>query len=234
MRNFFKVFGIIALTAIIGFSMTACPEDDGGGPVHFDDKLELSGDVYTVDYDEDSWFPEYIKYTGTLTLKSDVGGSGKIEGGKLTYAIEVPPAAKLESITGIKTIWAQMGLSSITISDESAKWVQIQYLGVSGSSDYDRVDKRESSGKISESSVSGTYQQVMFVYVDKDVELSAKGGTVEDGEMKTTIKDVSLSLKKGWNAIHVEESASTNFETETGTGTRSFSLGNPELRWVLN
>jgi hypothetical protein len=33
MKNFFKVFGIIALAAIIGFSMTACPgeDDDSGG-----------------------------------------------------------------------------------------------------------------------------------------------------------------------------------------------------------
>ena len=31
MKNLFKLIGIIALAAVIGFSMTACPEDDGGG-----------------------------------------------------------------------------------------------------------------------------------------------------------------------------------------------------------
>ena len=31
MRNCFKLFGIIALAALIGFSMTACDNDDGGG-----------------------------------------------------------------------------------------------------------------------------------------------------------------------------------------------------------
>ena len=31
MKNFFKLFGIIALVAIIGFSMVACGGDDGGG-----------------------------------------------------------------------------------------------------------------------------------------------------------------------------------------------------------
>ena len=30
MKNFFKLFGIIALVAVIGFSMAACGEDDGG------------------------------------------------------------------------------------------------------------------------------------------------------------------------------------------------------------
>jgi hypothetical protein len=32
MRNILKVFGIIALVAVIGFSMAACDDDGGGGP----------------------------------------------------------------------------------------------------------------------------------------------------------------------------------------------------------
>jgi hypothetical protein len=31
MKNFFKLFGIIALAAVIGFSMAACKTDDDGG-----------------------------------------------------------------------------------------------------------------------------------------------------------------------------------------------------------
>jgi len=31
MKNLFKVFGIIAIVAIIGFSMVACGDDGGGG-----------------------------------------------------------------------------------------------------------------------------------------------------------------------------------------------------------
>jgi len=31
MKNLFKLFGIIAIVAVIGFSMAACGDDDGGG-----------------------------------------------------------------------------------------------------------------------------------------------------------------------------------------------------------
>jgi predicted small secreted protein len=31
MRNFIKIFGVIALMAVIGFSMAACNDDSGGG-----------------------------------------------------------------------------------------------------------------------------------------------------------------------------------------------------------
>jgi len=31
MKNLFKIFGIIALVAVIGFSVTGCPADDDGG-----------------------------------------------------------------------------------------------------------------------------------------------------------------------------------------------------------
>jgi len=31
MRNFFKLFGVIALLAVMGFSMVACDDGNGGG-----------------------------------------------------------------------------------------------------------------------------------------------------------------------------------------------------------
>ena len=39
MRNFAKLLGIIAMVAVIGFSMTACGEEEEGGIVRFDSAL---------------------------------------------------------------------------------------------------------------------------------------------------------------------------------------------------
>jgi hypothetical protein len=41
MKNKFKLLGIIAIVAIIGFSMAACEDDSGGGDV----SITLSGDA---------------------------------------------------------------------------------------------------------------------------------------------------------------------------------------------
>jgi hypothetical protein len=54
MKNFFKLFGLIAMVAIVGFSLLGCPTDGGGGGDGGDDKLptELSITTY-LDFSSD-------------------------------------------------------------------------------------------------------------------------------------------------------------------------------------
>jgi len=236
MRNFLKTFGIIAIIAIIGFSMTACPEEDDGGPVSFGDELKLSGQVYTANYDD--LFPSYTKFTGDLALRSTnsqgISGSGEIKGGKLTYTVGVPPSGSLASITQLTTPLGQQGFTDISVSDTTVKAAQYGAIRVSNNSEYYEVSKEESSGKLSSTTISGTSESVVFIYVDKPVNITAKGGTVTDDDITFTVRDLNLSLKKGWNAIYNKQSMSVNIANETGTGTISISISNPDLNWVLD
>jgi len=233
MKNLFKarvapVLGIVALVAIIGFSMTACPEDGGGGPVSFGDELNLSGQVYTVSY-PDYFTPSYAKFEGNLTLTGT--GTGKIEGGQLTYTAGVPTG--LTSITSVVGGLASLGFSDPTVSDDTAKAASLE---IDITSSYYDLTKENSTAKISDTSISGSSEEVMFIYVDKDVTITATGGNVTDYidgiGIDVTIKNLKLSLKAGWNAIDIYQKYSVG--VDGGTGTLSVSVGNPDLKWVLD
>jgi len=242
MKNLLKVFGVIALIAVIGFSAAACsePDEGGGGPVHFGDTLELSGDVYTVEYVDD-YIPKYTKFTGDLKLQailSEASGeikAGEIKGGKLTYTIGIPTSLSLTAITGLKSTWTQMGFTDIVISEESAKVYYFSSIQVTGSNDYNNVYKGEESGSVNGTNFSGTDESVMFIYVDKDVKVTAKGKTeTEDDGSTEKLNDLNISLQKGWNAVHIKESMSGNINTQVGSWTTTISKGNPNLKWVLD
>jgi cadmium resistance protein CadD (predicted permease) len=81
MKNFFKarlvpLFGIIALVAVIGFSMVACEKDDDGDSI-----------------------------SGTYRLQSPFQGSGKVSGMTLTfsgdsYSLYIPSGSGSTTSTG--------------------------------------------------------------------------------------------------------------------------------------
>jgi len=233
MKNFLKTFGIIAIAAIIGFSMTACPEEDDGGPVNFGDKLEIKNEqVYTVKYSETA-APVYTKFTGDVALVSNEarGESGEIKGGKLTYTIGAPPTRYLNGFTYMKGDLENLGYTNVGVTNTDVKFYQLEEIeAVSGNRS---VYKGENSYKLSGTTYSGSSESVMFIYVDKAVTLTAKGGTFDEDGSKITLKDLNLSLKQGWNALYTKESGSFNINTYTGSSTVSVSIDNPNLNWVL-
>jgi len=91
-----------------------------------------------------------------------------------------------------------------------------------------------------------TVEEVSYVYVEEDVTVSGTGKTNSgtenyDGEIHNwteTTNNFSIALKAGWNAVY--KTLTTTYETSTqstgtrqSTDTRTISLGNPSLRWVL-
>jgi len=229
------VYGIFAV--ILMFAFIACDDGNdpnngngdpngGGGKASFGDKLELSGQVYTVDWDDNDE-PVYTKFEGNLTLSAastsidgnevNIGGAGEIKGGKLTYTVGTPPASSLSSIT---SLFGEPGYTNITISDESIKFARFHVsIKVTGSNTYDYVININDYT---------TQESVMFMYVDNPVTITAKGGTeTEEGHTPWKHNDINLSLKKGWNALIY------SYKTEEGSFTSSVSVGNPDLKWVL-
>jgi len=79
MKNWRKCFGIIALTAIIGFSMAACDDGNGNGGGGGDGSgalgatLNLSGQVYIADWSDTS--VTFERFTDNRTVYSELGGN---------------------------------------------------------------------------------------------------------------------------------------------------------------
>jgi len=232
------VCGFIAV--ILMFALIACDDGNdpnngngdpngGGGKTSFGDKLELSGQVYTVDWDDDD-MPVFNKFDDDLVLKSDAAWevSGEIKGGILTYTVGTPPASSLMEITS----WYRYPYTDITISDESVKFAELPYIKVTDDT-YSAVFKADLSRNVSGSTISLTEERVWFMYVDKDVTITAKGSTETEGGNTQKYNDINLSLKKGWNAIYQKQSYSENTDTEEDSSTTSISIGNPDLKWIF-
>jgi hypothetical protein len=229
MKNFTQFFGIITLAVLIGLLTIGCSDDDGDGnggdgSGYLGATLELSGQVYTGD---DNSF-DYKNYTGgDLTVSSLYGGSGTITGGKLNFTIGVPENLNtfdFEDLFGY-------GYDDVTSSSSSVQGVILDKLSTNpGGRLYKENDTRSESGN----SFSKTHEEVLYVYVNKDVTVSGKGTTIKitDHNYTFTSKNFNLALKAGWNAVYLKYFESGTYDhgsTETGT----ISLSNPSLRWVL-
>ena len=93
MKNVLKMFGVIALVAIIGFSMAAC---DDGGSSGGGDKTVLSGTSWSH-YDEDHDATEVLSFSSTdnsVTLKDpwiNLSGTYTVTGSNVTIKFKSPP-----------------------------------------------------------------------------------------------------------------------------------------------
>jgi len=232
MKNVFKVLGIIALVAVIGFLVAACgdgSDDSGGGSAFLGDTLNLSGQVYKMKYNPNGT-TTYTEYKDYLTLSDDNGGSATITGGKLSYSIETPN--NLETFDN----YYFYDYDNVTISDTSAKYFSLDfYIRDDDTGTYYDLFKGNIAVNIGNTSGTQTYENVNYWYVDKDVTISGKGKTetgTEDGYTYTyKTNNFSLALKKGWNAVY--QKTVFSYTATSSTGTRTVSLKNPSLKWLL-
>jgi len=239
MKNAFKVLGIIVVTAVIVFSMVSCGDDDGGGGnAVIGAKLELSGQVYTSRYNDDGGVT-YVKYEGNLTISDNNGGNATITNGKLSYTIETPDNFvtwdELQS-----SIFSGIGYDAghkaagydVKISDPSTKCFILRFY---------KLYKENDVYKEGKTSSTETSESVTYVYVDKDVNITGKGETVNTFpygiSLNAKTNNFSLALKEGWNAIYSKHVYTENYSSDDSDDysvkeTETISLNNPSLKWV--
>jgi hypothetical protein len=258
MRNFFKLFGIIVLAAVIGFLTAACNDgggtDDTGGNTGGDadgsaflgNTLELSGQVYLQENTETSI--TYKKFDGNLTLDDHYGGSGEVKNGKLSYTIGKPNDNDLDTLVGnndeIYIYFDEDSYNNFTISNPNVRGVILSGINLNDPTyTYFSLYKGNVTGSSNSKGYSVTIESVDYVYVDSDVTISGKGQTgtfdsEEDGikySDSSTTKDFSLALKTGWNALYIKQtqSATITGTSQKTTSTFTMSLGNPSLKWLF-
>jgi len=224
MKNTFKIFGIVAAVAIIGLSMVACGDtiihvpDPGPGPGPGDDErltpLTLSGQVWRY-----SWRHNIrIQYNGNRTVFSDIGGSGAITDGQLSFSIGTP--SRLESILNIfDEFHAQF--YDFNISAPSASGAFLEPVTSGG-------------GPVAELiRWYGDYEVVGYLFVDRNVTVTGRGRTTTDSHQIITTQDLNLNLRAGWNALHTR---TENLGITDGVRNYryAFSIGDPaRMRWYL-
>jgi len=204
--------GILALALV--FVFIGCGGDDAGGGSGSNFNIpglqvyQMNGILIT-------------EYSGNLEVKSNVGGSGSITEGKLTFSISTPN--RLEPLTTVMTS-GDIGniLNGFSFSPTETQGAAL-YL-TTGAGDLTKV--KMSIGNSLSADI------VYYAYVDRNCSISGEGRTASIRGYTVTYKDTNLNLKSGWNAITAKV-VSTSILSRAGTAT--FSVSDPSsCNWTLN
>ncbi|MDR2716505.1 MAG: hypothetical protein LBB89_00360 [Treponema sp.] len=242
MKNCTKLFGTIALMAIIGFSFTACGggDDDGGGGGG-DGSLGATltitnAQVYNLTDEGKVGTPyngtiENLNHTRDFTIDKVpikplgdlISGSPSVTliSGKLSISLGTPKSTALmdgDDFAG----------EGVTISTSGAKYFALDWGFYDGTGDSasNWVFQMMENSK-------NHYGAVYYIYVDKNIKITGTFVDVdeEDDDGEYTTKTVyKMDLKTGWNSVIVEETATGK---DSSTFTMKTAKPTANHKWVI-
>jgi len=154
---------------------------------------------------------------------------GFIGGGWLSFTIGTPPRLRAVG-TGFDMLFDgyHYTYTDFTISPGNAMGAVLRCLITEGGGFSGRIErvKHVVDGDTS------TLDEVSYIYVDRDVTVTGRGHTITYPGFTSTMEDINLRLRAGWNVIHVR---AVTTETEDGHSvTTSRSVYDPDwVRWTL-
>jgi len=239
MRKALKLFAVIALVAVIGFSFAACDtggDNSGGGDGWLGNTITITdAQVYSFERDTSA---QYVKFTGTVQdlkyiffynyddddhyriyqpLSDFIDGNPSVtlKNGILNMTIGKPKNSSLLNLGDMP--------SGITVSTTNVKYFSIDSI-------YDQSIINSDTYNVSQGKLDGTQiSYVLYFYVDKDVNITGKFADIDDGY--TYINNYAMNLKAGWNSVIITEK-----QTETYTYQRTYKTGTPPagFHWVIS
>jgi hypothetical protein len=253
MKNLFKLLGIIAIAAVIGFGTVACGGDDtdnddgtnnggsnsggntGGNNTGDNNSgtatLILSGKVYLVSYNEENGSGTYTPYSGSHPVENyrynngyvNNGGTGSITNGNLTFVIGTPSGFDNELLS-----WFTGGYYNnlqISNGDVKSSFLRLRIPG----DQYNYLYRNKEEWNKSGDTESLFEEGVEYVYVDRDVTISGKGKTTPisdswEDEEGNVINYTGTTTTKDIN-ITLKTGWNAIYGKEEETGTRT---GNTE------
>jgi len=236
-----KRWGILAVITIIGFTLTSCGgEEEDLETGHLGNKLSLSGQVYDTEWDNND-NPIFIKINANISIdpEGNAGGNGSVKNGKLSFNIGTPAANNLTDINDLlETLNAMGDYANVKSNITSVKAYRLNNIFT----DHSQLARGNINKKGNEQNGSSIYEDVTYVYVNKDVKITAKGDKEvnEDDDWKYTdnFKDICLSLKKGWNVIYQKNNrvwSTNNSGFYISTRTQTITVKNPSsMKWFLD
>jgi hypothetical protein len=227
--------GVYVFAALVMVMLAACPTEPESTPKgpQFGEKLTLSGEVRTLDIS----IP-YITYSPFKEKwnisDSGMGGSGKINKGKLSYSIGKPKPSSLIPIATLPT-------NNVVIQPPTAN-IALLSLTIDNA-DFPSLTRELITSNIMSRTL--TAETVSYIYVDTKVTITADNFSYADVisniPIKLTSPTTTLELKKGWNAVNATLEALLTVKS-LGTppdieadGSLNIKLGNPSsLYWVVD
>ena len=238
-----KFLGIIALTAVIGLSMTSCDGTGGGGGGGTVGQREINvtgQPVFLLDWGtvDTTLTPLPSDDSRTVTANLD-GVTASINNGRLSINMGTPDVYDLEPFSDLWVIRdMQWDWDDVTIRPNNvmAAMLELSVPNIGWSRRLWRGNETESSTTRSDS---GVYERVYFIYVDADVTISAPRYQYEfSGQGWSNRSDnraFNLTLREGWNTLLWRDEWSNTWNgVSTYSYTYILSLANPaRLRWIL-
>jgi len=202
----------LVLTVALAFGLALAGCDTSGDQGGANETLTLSGKVYFAPPGEDA-----VEFTGNeLNLEADygedLGGSGNIIDGELSFTINTPAYVK-------PFVDFLVGYVNLQITPTDAQGVYLILYTSSFSHRIERLDLNNWNY------LNEWNNRVSFLYADRDVHITGTGASWGDGRTS----DVNLRLKKGWNVI------SETWNLVNGEPVFSETLGdNSSYVWIMH
>jgi len=186
---------------LMAFAISACKSDDDDGGTR--ETLSWSGkQVYNTDG---------TLYTGgNAAFVSSAGGSGTINGGKMSFSISTPNSQK-SMTTLLVELDVRYGHNVFSYAGYDPANTQAMDLAF--------TNLRKKINKTTAASI--TKEEIYYIYVDRDCIVTATGipSITTDGDIPVKVPNYTLKLKKGWNPVGMILAANTTSGTLIiGTG----------------
>ena len=207
----------------------------------------------------------YIPINGNMTVSDGgMGGTGQIENGRLSYSIQKPADEAFVSVTeyiGVLTqmlgeylsdeILAELGIPALSELYANIKNIKISpadtraapLILLINNDAYSFIDRELIKNTFSIGNLTITVEGVGYVYVDKKATITAKGASITELPelpVNLTLPNISLNLKKGWNALGVKVTVTAKMIPSLSiSGKVEYSCRQPSkvsdsLKWVAN
>ena len=239
LRNVATIVACLAVTAMYSGCNKDKDKDNGFGfgedkeptlgKANFGTTLTLSGQVYTM---TENAMDFYKKWNGNATVYAydtwDENGdrtTGKITKGELSFSIGQPvPNSEIESLHTVEEIFGGWSQFMIDNNYDDVKYtpagVRAFDLWWLDTEEYGSIVKQNES--ISDQGM--FLREAIYIWVEKDVRLTAKG---KKSSVGSYTEDIDLPFKAGWNAVYKKHAWATDTPN-------LLKLGDPDLKWVIN
>jgi hypothetical protein len=141
-------------------------------------------------------------YSPSVNVSSNIGATGTISGGDLTFDVPLPPPEKLTLFTAKE--WAKFNEwhKNVTLSKSDVKYV---FLSLSVTDDQGKqYTLSKNRNKLWDNS-DNVDRTVRYLYVDQDVIVRAPEIKRNKNKEGIAVSSLGLSLKQGWNAIYIRD-----------------------------
>jgi len=207
--------------------MVTTGEGPGDNLGYMGETLSFIGQVYGGESNKNDPTKPY-NHDAEVYTEGETGGKGAITKGKLNFTIGTP--AKLQPLFANEGEEMNNMYSNLKLNPGGANSAPLNLWAISQESNNNYVlrKKNTTTNTILQTTIT---ENVEYLYVDRDVTITAKGKEFTDKDISVITSDLNLKLRKGWNAIYRIDT--TTIILGKSLSTINISLGNPELKWVL-